>query len=178
MNTDLIFILDMGGGQAYYTARRLRGEQFYCEVIGADTPIEEIIQRQPKGIILAGGDSEAERANRLPFDPECFGVPLMAFGGAARMLAERIGAEYLGRQLSCGKEFVQFKLCDLFSELSENDRYFERIDGYNLPDQMVQTTCACGADVHAGTHAHSVKAFEHGDISCGISLCHCSLQGI
>jgi len=135
MNTDLIFILDMGGGQAYYTARRLRGEQFYCEVIGADTPIEEIIQRQPKGIILAGGDSEAERANRLPFDPECFGVPLMAFGGAARMLAERIGAEYLGRQLSCGKEFVQFKLCDLFSELSENDRYFERIDGYNLPEE-------------------------------------------
>ena len=33
MNRDLILILDFGGNQAYYTARKLRGEQFYCEIL-------------------------------------------------------------------------------------------------------------------------------------------------
>lgn len=134
MNTDLIFILDFGGSQAYYTARRLRGEQFYCEVLCADTPIDQILARGPKGIILAGGDNDCEQASPLPFDPECFGVPLMAFGGAARMLAESIGAQHQGKKLCGGKEFVQFNLCDLFSELSENDRFFDRIDDYILPE--------------------------------------------
>lgn len=137
MNTDLIFILDLGGSQAYYTARRLRGEQFYCEVLDANTPLEQVLSRNPKGIILAGGDSDSEQTPALPFDPEAFGVPLLAFGGAARMLAERIGAERQGTPVRGGKDFVQFKLCDLFSELSENDRFFERIDEYVLPEDYL-----------------------------------------
>ena len=137
MNKDLICILDFGGSQAYYTARRLRGEQFYCEVLSADTPLEHILARNPRGVILAGGDTGEERAPALPFDPECFGIPLMALGGTARMLAENIGAVHQGTMLSGGKEFVQFNLCDLFSELSENDRFFDRIDGYQLPEEYL-----------------------------------------
>ena len=59
MNTDLILILDFGGNAAYYTARRLRGEQYYCEVIPGDTAPEVILARAPRGVILAGGDSDA-----------------------------------------------------------------------------------------------------------------------
>ena len=134
MNTDLILILDFGGNQAYYTARRLRGEQFYCEILPGETAMEEIMARNPRGIMLAGGDSRDLRPNPLPFDPEAFGLPVLAFGGAARMLAERIGTEHRGIQLENGKDFVQFNECPLFEGLDENDRFFERIDGYVFPE--------------------------------------------
>lgn len=133
MNTDLILILDFGGSQAYYTARRLRGERFYCEILPGDTNPAELISRAPKGIILAGGDSKALRCEALAFDPELPGVPVLAFGGAARMLAERIEAEHRGIQLEGNKDFLQFGACPLFEGLSENDRFFDRVDGYNLP---------------------------------------------
>ena len=142
MNSDLILVLDFGGNQAYYTARRLRGEQYYCEILPGNTTAEQILERAPKGVLLAGGDSSALRAEPLPFDPEEMGVPVLAFGGAARMLAERIGAEHTGIQLQTDKDSVQFLPCDLFADLGENDRFFDRIDGYSLPAgyQAVATT--------------------------------------
>jgi len=76
MNTDLILILDFGGNQAYYTARRLRGEQFYCEILPGDTDPAQLIARAPKGIVLTGGDSRELRADTLPFDPELFRLVL------------------------------------------------------------------------------------------------------
>lgn len=134
MNTDLILILDFGGNQAYYTARRLRGEQFYCEILPGNTDAEQISSRAPKGLILAGGDSKALRAEELPYDPEAFGVPVLAFGGSARRLAEAIGAEHRGIQLESNKDFVQFTPCTLFEGLDENDRFFDRVDGYAFPE--------------------------------------------
>lgn len=134
MNTDLILILDFGGNQAYYTARRLRSEQFYCEILPGDIRAEQISARAPKGLILSGGDSKALRAEELSFDPADFGVPVLAFGGSARMLAESIGAEHRGIQLESNKDFVQFSPCPLFEGLDENDRFFDRVDGYALPE--------------------------------------------
>jgi len=134
MNTDLILVLDFGGSQAYYTARRLRGEQFYCEILPGSTNPEEIIARRPLGIVLAGGESDDEQAQPLPFDPEIFGVPVLALGAAARMLAERAGAQYNGTQHKSGIDSVVFSICDLFEGLSENDRFIDRVDQYTLPE--------------------------------------------
>lgn len=134
MNSELILILDYGGSQAYYTARRLRGEQFYCEILPGDADPAEIIAREPAGVMLAGGDSSELRMPPLPLDPEALGVPVLAFGGAARMLAERIGAEHRGIQMEGGKDFLQFSACPLFEDLDENDRLFDRVDGYALPE--------------------------------------------
>ncbi|MBQ8507068.1 MAG: GMP synthase (glutamine-hydrolyzing) [Clostridia bacterium] len=134
MNSDIILVLDFGGNQAYYTARRLRGEQYYCEILPGNTGLEEILARAPKGLLLAGGDSASLRAEPLPFDPDSLGVPVLAFGGAARMLAEKIGAEHQGMLLKSDKDSVQFLPCDLFADLGENDRFFDRIDGFILPE--------------------------------------------
>ncbi len=157
MNTDLILILDFGGNQAYYTARKLRGEQFYCEILPGSTDPAEIILRKPRGVMLAGGDTRELRPEPLPFDPEILGVPVLAFGGAARMLAERVGTEHRGIQLENGKDFVQFSNCSLFEGLDENDRFFERIDGYAFPE---------GYAAIASTPAGLIPAF--GNIERGI----------
>ena len=129
--SDMILILDFGGNQAYYTARRLRGERFYCEILPGDTDPAQMIKLAPRGVILAGGDTpDGERAPALPFDPELPGVPVLAFGGAARMLAERIEAEYRGESLRNEKAFLQFAPCTLFENLSEADRLLTRVDAY------------------------------------------------
>ena len=134
MNDDLILILDYGGNQAYYTARRLRGERFYCEILPGDCDPALLVSRSPRGVILAGGDSSELIASPLPFDPALPGVPVLAFGGAARMLAESIGAQHRGIQIENNKDFLQFNPCALFEGLDENDRFFDRVDGYALPE--------------------------------------------
>ena len=129
--SDIILILDFGGNQAYYTARRLRSERFYCEILPGDTDPAEIIARAPRGVMLAGGETpDGERAPALPFDPEVLGVPVLAFGCTARMLAERIGADYRGEAFHDAKAFMQFLPCPLFDGLSEADRLFGRVDAY------------------------------------------------
>ena len=134
--SDMILILDFGGNQAYYTARRLRSECFYCEILPGETDPAELIALSPRGVILAGGETADDaRASALPFDPEALGLPVLAFGGTARMLAERIGAEHRGVALRDAKAFVEFKPCPLFQGLSEADRLFSRVDGYDaLPE--------------------------------------------
>ena len=154
MNSDCILVLDFGGNQAYYTARRLRGEQYYCEILPGDTDPAEILAREPKGLLLAGGDTGTQRAEALPFDPEEMNLPMLAFGGAARMLAERIGAQHQGIQLQKNKDSVQFIPCDLFAQLGENDRFFDRIDGYELPE---------GYKAIAQTPSGLMPAFAHSE---------------
>ena len=133
MNRDLILILDFGGNQAYYTARKLRGEQFYCEILPADTPAEEIAARSPRGILMAGGES-ADAPVQLACHAEDMNIPILALGKSSQIVAEDVGAESLGPQLSGGKESVQFSSCALFESLSESDRFFDCINGYNLPE--------------------------------------------
>lgn len=131
MNNDLIIVLDFGGNQAYYTARRLRGEQFYCEIMPGDTVPEAILLRVPAGIILAGGD---DREDALPFEPDSLGVPVLALGGAARMLARRIGATWTSLRLRGAMEFMHLESSRLFDELGDHERFFERADGFEMPE--------------------------------------------
>ncbi len=133
MNRDLILILDFGGNQAYYTARKLRGEQFYCEILPGNASAEEIAAHSPKGILMAGGEDAGEHL-LLPYGAADINVPILALGKSSDIIAENIGAELLGPQMGNGNESVQFHACDLFESLSESDRFFECINGYHLPD--------------------------------------------
>ena len=54
---DLILILDFGGQYTQLIARRVRECHTYSEVIPWNTPLQDILSRQPKGIILSGGPS-------------------------------------------------------------------------------------------------------------------------
>ena len=47
----------------------------------------------------------------------------------------------------------------------------------DLVNQMVQTALVRGADVHARTLAHSLKALEHLNLVLVIGLCHLFLFG-
>ena len=86
---DSIAVLDFGSQFAQLIARRVRELDVYAELLPFDTPLEELVQREVKGVILSGGptsvyDEGAPRpdpalwSGRIPVLGICYGAQLMA----------------------------------------------------------------------------------------------------
>jgi GMP synthase (glutamine-hydrolysing) len=97
----LILVLDFGGQYAQLIARRVREARVYSELIPYDTPVEEILAREPEGIILSGGPrsvykEDAPRIEGELFDLQtpilgiCYGMQLMALDLGGRVEAVQI----------------------------------------------------------------------------------------
>jgi GMP synthase (glutamine-hydrolysing) len=85
----VILVLDFGGQYAQLIARRVREARVFSELIPYDTSVEEILRRQPEGIILSGGPNSvygegSPRVDEALFDLDipilgiCYGMQLMA----------------------------------------------------------------------------------------------------
>ena len=140
---DKILLLDFGGTQAQSVARKLRGERIYCEVLPYHAPLEAIREAAPRGIILAGG--RAEEGDPRP-DPGIFklGIPVLALGYGARVLAEALGGKALGVLAEKRAADISFADCALFEGLGESDRYFERVDAFELPEGFATLAFSSG----------------------------------
>ena len=93
---ELILILDFGSQYTQLIARRVREQGVYCEIHPFDLPVDEIIGKNPKGVILSGGPSSVTdvTAPRVPVELYerieapvlgiCYGMQLVAadLGGA------------------------------------------------------------------------------------------------
>ena len=85
----MILVLDFGGQYSQLIARRVRECRVFSELIPYDTPVEEIMAKEPEGIILSGGPNSvygegAPRVDERLFDLEspmlgiCYGMQHMA----------------------------------------------------------------------------------------------------
>lgn len=94
MKKNSIIILDFGSQYSQLIARRIREMGVYAEVVPFFEDVKEIIQKEPKGIILSGGPASvyAEGAptidkslfeNSIPVLGLCYGMQLLThlFGG-------------------------------------------------------------------------------------------------
>ncbi len=130
MDNDFILILDFGGSQALSMARKLRGQNFYCEVHPCSVDVETIRRKAPRGLLLAGGPGDR------PFDDAILrlGLPVLAMGFCARSMAQSFGAACEGALLTGRASQITFLPCPLFEGLGESDRFFDRIDALKLPE--------------------------------------------
>ena len=133
MNNDFILVLDMGGPQAVAMARKLRLQRYYTEIISRRADIDLFRRKSPRGILIVGGDDGA-RADAFPRAVLSLGIPVLAMGGAARLMAEAEGAVSEGVLLENTAAQIRFSPCELFHGLEVSDRYLARIDGYTLPE--------------------------------------------
>jgi len=114
----MIVVLDFGAQYSQLIARRVREARVFSELLPYDTPVEEILRREPEGIILSGGPNSvyAEGAPRVEdgfFDLDvpmfgiCYGMQLMALrhGGDVRAVQIR---EYGRSTLKVGEHRVLF----------------------------------------------------------------------
>jgi len=100
---ELILILDFGSQYTQLIARRVLEQGVYCEIHPFNLPVDEIIAKNPKGIILSGGpssvtDEDAPRVGpdfynnvRAPILGICYGMQLLAIdlGGHSEPAARR-----------------------------------------------------------------------------------------
>ena len=94
MHHELILILDFGSQYTQLIARRVREQGVYCEIARFDLPIEEIVSRRPKGVILSGGPSSVyeEGAPRVgPDFYEKIGVPVLGICYGMGLIAADLG---------------------------------------------------------------------------------------
>ncbi|OWY25193.1 glutamine-hydrolyzing GMP synthase [Sphingobacteriales bacterium UPWRP_1] len=127
MNHELIIVLDFGAQYRQLIARRVREAGVYCEVMPYDTPVEELQNKNPKGIILTGGpsvvyDPDAPIADKalfhlgIPVLGICYGAQLMGFvlgGSVARATHREYGKKLLtvNTQNPLFKEVNQNTVC-------------------------------------------------------------------
>ena len=76
---ETVIVLDFGGQYNQLIARRVREAHVYCELLPYNTPIDEIKEKNPVGIILTGGPASVN----VPDAPACdlsvfqMGVPVL-----------------------------------------------------------------------------------------------------
>ena len=130
MAGDMILVVDYGGTQVQSTARKLRGDRVYCEIVPPDAAVERVSDANVKGVLLAGAAGDAEIAGAL----FSVGIPLLAMGACARRLCVSMGGKALAAQIEARTAQITFADSVLFDGLIESDRYFERVDMLELPE--------------------------------------------
>jgi GMP synthase (glutamine-hydrolysing) len=91
----LILILDFGAQYTQLIARRIRESNVYCEIVPFHTPVGEIANRQPMGIVLSGGPSSVYDEGSPQVDPKVFelGVPVLGICYGHQLMSHTLGGE-------------------------------------------------------------------------------------
>ncbi|HLU72330.1 MAG TPA: glutamine-hydrolyzing GMP synthase [Nonomuraea sp.] len=155
---DTVLVVDFGAQYAQLIARRVRECHVYSEVVPSTMPVEEMMARNPKAIILSGGPSSvyADNAPAVPQGLFETGVPTFGicygFQAMARALGGEVArtgaAEYGGTALEVLDEGV------IFAGLPAKQRVW-----MSHGDSV--TAAPEGFTVTATTRETPVAAFEH-----------------
>jgi GMP synthase (glutamine-hydrolysing) len=116
---EIVIILDFGSQYTQLIARRIREAGVYCEILPFNTPVERIIARQPKGLILSGSPSSVYNETAPRPDAKLLSLlqcPLLGICYGLQILAFDMGGEV---QSSPNREFgyARLKVVDSTSAL-------------------------------------------------------------
>lgn len=92
-NKELVLILDFFGQYNQLIARRVRECNVYSEIVPFDISIEEIKEKNPKGIIFTGGPSSVYLEDSPKCDPEIFnlGIPVLGICYGMQLMTNLLG---------------------------------------------------------------------------------------
>ncbi|WP_026257643.1 glutamine-hydrolyzing GMP synthase [Actinopolymorpha alba] len=77
---DLVLVVDYGAQYAQLIARRVREARVYSEIVPHTVPVEQMLARNPKAIILSGGPQSVYAEGAPQVDPSVFAAGVPAFG--------------------------------------------------------------------------------------------------
>ena len=92
---DTVLVVDFGAQYAQLIARRVREAHVYSEIVPHTMPIEEMLARKPRGIILSGGPKSVHVEGAPMIDPAIYqtGVPVLGICYGAQLVALQLGGE-------------------------------------------------------------------------------------
>lgn len=92
---DKVIVIDFGGQYNQLVARRVRENQVYCEIYSYRTPLDQIREMKPKGIILTGGPSSCYVEGAASCSAELFklGIPVLGLCYGAQVMMLVLGGK-------------------------------------------------------------------------------------
>jgi len=80
---DTVLVVDFGAQYAQLIARRVRECHVYSEIVPSTMPVQEMLAKRPKAIILSGGPSSVYADGAPPAPAGLFdaGVPVLGLPG-------------------------------------------------------------------------------------------------
>ena len=86
---ELVIVLDFGGQYNQLIARRVRDCNVYAEILPYTTPLDQIRERNPKGIIFTGGPNSVYDETSPHYDPQILelGIPVLGICYGAQLMA-------------------------------------------------------------------------------------------
>ncbi|MDR0928728.1 MAG: hypothetical protein LBM74_03325 [Oscillospiraceae bacterium] len=129
---DLLIVLGAEVPSGRATAKKLRGEQYCCELMHSAATVQEILDASPAGVIVAGDLSEGAA---LP-DPALLAlpVPLLALGESAHYLLSCTGERLEGDGLERAVATVAYRPTPLFEGVHEGERWINRAAPFRMPE--------------------------------------------
>ena len=149
-----VLVLDFGGQYDQLIARRVREQHIYAEVVPFDQiSLEEIAEKDYKGIIFTGGPESVYKENAPRFDEGILdlGIPILGICYGAQLMTYLAGgevekattAEY-GKIIFSHGESILFE--DVTSEsvcwMSHMDRISKAPDGFSVTAWSEHCPCA------------------------------------
>ena len=123
MNNGII-ILDFGSQYNQLIARRIREHGVYSEVVPFNTSVEEIVAKNPAGIILSGGPSSVNAENAHLVEKELLekNIPILGICYGMQLITHLLGGEVKkGEKGEYGKAKLQISQTNKFLQgISEN----------------------------------------------------------
>ncbi|MDQ3457576.1 MAG: glutamine-hydrolyzing GMP synthase [Actinomycetota bacterium] len=92
---DTVLVVDFGAQYAQLIARRVREARVHSEIVPFDATVEELLEREPRAIILSGGPSSvyADGAPQAPKGIFEAGVPVLGICYGFQLMAQSLGGE-------------------------------------------------------------------------------------
>ena len=175
---DTVLVVDFGAQYAQLIARRVREAKVYSEIVPHTMPVEEMLARQPKAIVLSGGPSSVYEPGAPQLDPAlvdgrvpvfgiCYGFMAMAqaLGGSVAHTGQREYGRTRVEVLAPGT-LLDGLPGSLVSWMSHGDEVVSAPTGFTVNARSPRATVAAFEDVDrklAGVQWHpEVMHTEHG----------------
>ena len=175
---DTVLVVDFGAQYAQLIARRVREAKVYSEIVPHTMPVEEMLARQPKAIVLSGGPSSVYEPGAPQLDPAlvdgrvpvfgiCYGFMAMAqaLGGSVAHTGQREYGRTRVEVLAPGT-LLDGLPGSLVSWMSHGDEVVAAPAGFTVNARSPRATVAAFEDVDrklAGVQWHpEVMHTEHG----------------
>ncbi|RSX55918.1 GMP synthetase [Bifidobacterium dolichotidis] len=90
-----VLVVDFGAQYAQLIARRVREANIYSELVPHSMPIEQMLAKDPKAIILSGGPASVFEPGAPHIDPAIFdaGVPMLGICYGFQVMAHELGGD-------------------------------------------------------------------------------------
>ncbi|MBL1095420.1 glutamine-hydrolyzing GMP synthase [Streptomyces coffeae] len=90
---DTVLVVDFGAQYAQLIARRVREARVYSEIVPSTMPVEEMLAKKPKAIILSGGPSSVYAEGAPSVDRALFeaGIPVFGMCYGFQLMAVALG---------------------------------------------------------------------------------------